>query len=189
MLRKVSGPITHRYGRSAFSIASNAGHLAESGTESVPLSRSGKWPPTPPKGLGTSHFENNLAALPVREVSPEALPMARIRSFCQLGPAPPAPGPRSGTPCKPAAGRLGRWGKGVSVREPAKPLDGLLARRIDRWLELREVRMACSGVQRTGRRCTATGPCWRIWRTSRATSAGPRVRRARDRLSSSSTRS
>ena len=58
----------------------------------------------------------------IGEVSPDALPQARIRSYRQLGPAPPAPEPSSGTAWKPAAGRLGRWGRGGFVRSPSKPL-------------------------------------------------------------------
>ena len=80
------------------------------------------WCTCPKVSLGPSRLSF------IGEVSPEALPQARIRSCCPLGPVPPAPEPRSGTIRKPAAGRLGRWVRIVCVHRPSKPLKVFQAR-------------------------------------------------------------
>ena len=50
-------------------------------------------------------------------------PQAGVHNSRHLGPAPPAPEPRSGTVRESATGRHGRWGRGGFVRSPAKPLN------------------------------------------------------------------
>ena len=59
----------------------------------------------------------------IGEVSPEALPQARVHHDSHLGPVPPAAEFRSATVSKPAAGRPGRWGGGECVSNPQKPLN------------------------------------------------------------------